>query len=241
MAGSLLLTRALCICVLNVLMSIIEKSNQPLFDLDLLKALLVVTDCASFTTAATRLHSTQSTVSQKVRRLEDMAGHKLLDRGTRGVLPTDAGLVVLGYARQMLAVNDQLHEALSGVAVTIAVRLGVPEDFSSGATMRRLAAFNRQHPQVKLEVTSGLSTDLISSYDHGELDLILIKQRHQAREAIARIPEKTAWVDSAKHPSFHLDPIPLVTFPRRGSIAMKLSTRWNPWGASGALPSPVRA
>lgn len=197
-------------------MEITEKVKRPLFDLDLLRALVVVADCASFTLAATRLHSTQSTISQKIRRLEDMAGHRLLERSVRGVYPTDAGLILLGYARQLLSINEQLHEALSGVAVDVVIRLGVPEDFSSGKTMRRLAAFNRRYPQVKLEVTSGLSTDIVASYDHGDLDLILIKQRNQGREAIARIPEKTAWVDSVKHPCFHLEPVPLVAFPRRG-------------------------
>ena len=56
-------------------MSISVKSNRALFDLDLLRAIVVVADCGSFTTAAARLHSTQSTISQKVRRLEDMVGH----------------------------------------------------------------------------------------------------------------------------------------------------------------------
>ncbi|RZI87575.1 MAG: LysR family transcriptional regulator, partial [Pseudomonas sp.] len=95
-------------------MSISVKSNRALFDLDLLRAIVVVADCGSFTTAAARLHSTQSTISQKVRRLEEMVGHRLLVRGNRDVLPTDAGQTLLGYARHMLALNDQMLEALAG-------------------------------------------------------------------------------------------------------------------------------
>jgi len=192
------------------------KSNRPLFDLDLLRSIIMVADCGSFTTAAARLHSTQSTVSQKVRRLEDMVGHKLLDRGNREVHATDAGEMLLGYARQILALNDQMFEALSGAVVAVTVRLGVPEDFATGTTTQVLAGFNRQYPQVKLEVTSGLSRDLLGSYDHGELDLVLVKQRRNSRESVACRPEKLAWIDSATHPSFQLDPVPLVTFPTRG-------------------------
>jgi len=44
-------------------MSISVKSNRALFDLDLLRAIVVVADCGSFTTAAARLHSTQSIIS----------------------------------------------------------------------------------------------------------------------------------------------------------------------------------
>lgn len=192
------------------------KSNRPLFDLDLLRAIVMVADCGSFTTAAARLHSTQSTVSQKVRRLEDMVGHKLLERGNREVLATDAGELLLGYARQMLSFNDQMFDALSGAVVAVTVRLGVPEDFATGATTQVLARFNRQYPQVKLEITSGLSRDLLASYDRGELDLVMIKQRRNSREAVACRAEKMAWIDSATHPSFGQDPVPLVAFPPRG-------------------------
>jgi DNA-binding transcriptional LysR family regulator len=192
------------------------KPRRPLFDLDLLKALVMVADCGTFTAASARLHSTQSTVSQKVRRLEEMAGHKLLDRASRDVRPTDAGELLLAYARRMLALNDEMIEALAGAAVGLTVRLGVPEDFVGGPTTHMLATFNRKHPQVKLEVTSGLSRDLSNSYDRGDLDLILVKQRRNSREAVACWPEQLRWIDSAKNPSIQLDPIPLVAFPPRG-------------------------
>jgi DNA-binding transcriptional LysR family regulator len=190
--------------------------NRPLFDLDLLRALVMVADCGSFTTASARLHSTQSTVSQKVRRLEELAGHRLLDRGARDVQPTDAGEILLGYARRMLTLNDEILEALSGATVAVTVRLGVPEDFVAGRTTHMLAAFKRRHPQVKLEVTSGMSRDLGNAYDHGDLDLVLVKQRRGSREAVARWPEKLKWIDSAKQPSFEFDPVPIVAFPPRG-------------------------
>lgn len=207
--------------------------SKRLLELDLLQAFLAVIDLGSFTSAAERLHSTQSTISQKIRRLEERVGHKLLERNSRRVLTTEAGQIVLAYARQMVNVNDQLFEALSGALVTITVRLGVPDDFAGGKTTRALAQFSQHYPQVKLEVSSGLSSDLIQAYDQGELDLVLIKQRQHSREAVIRLPEKTAWVDSATHPAFHQDPIPLVTFPKRGvyreeiiSAVESLGRRW---------------
>jgi DNA-binding transcriptional LysR family regulator len=190
--------------------------NRPLFDLDLLKALVTVVDCGGFTAAAARLHSTQSTISQKIRRLEDMAGHRLLDRGNREVLPTEAGQALLSHARHLLALNDQLLDVLAGAAVATTVRLGVPEDFVASRTTQVLAAFSRDHPQVKLEITSGLCAGLTASFDRGELDLILTKQRRHSRAAMACQAESLAWIDSAEHPCLHLDPVPLVTFPPRG-------------------------
>ncbi|MFT0534435.1 LysR family transcriptional regulator [Castellaniella hirudinis] len=187
-----------------------------LFDLDLLRAFITVVDHGSFTAAAGRLHSTQSTISQKIRRLEDMTGHRLLDRGNRTVLPTEAGQALLSHARHLLALNEQILDVLAGTAVAATVRLGVPEDFIARRTTRVLADFSRQHPLVKLEITSGLCAELSTRFDRGELDLILIKQRRHSRGAITRHAESLAWIDSAQHPCLPLDPIPLVVFPPRG-------------------------
>jgi len=159
------------------------QSHRTLFELDLLRAMVMVADCGSFTTAATRLHSTQSTISQKIRRLEQLAGHPLLVRGNRDVHPTDAGQTLLGIAPQMLALNDQMGEALAGATVAVTVRLGVPEDFVSARTTALLGRFTRRHRQVKLEVTSGLSRDLANAYDHGELDLVLVSSAATAARA----------------------------------------------------------
>ncbi|WDY59973.1 LysR substrate-binding domain-containing protein [Pseudomonas sp. PSKL.D1] len=191
------------------------KPNRMIYDLDMLRTVVMVADCGSFTTAAARLHSTQSTVSQKVRRLEEMVGQPLLDRSNREVHPTDAGETLLGYARHLLEVSHQLSEALAG-GVMVTVRIGLPDDFVAGKTIQALAAFNRQHPKVKLEITGGLSRDLMSAYDRGELDLVLVKQRRHSREANACQPERIEWVDSTRFPCFAQDPIPLVTFPPRG-------------------------
>ncbi len=201
---------------LNVMVDSIPKANRVYFDLDLLRALVMVADCGSFTAAAARLHSTQSTISQKVRRLEELAGHRLLDRGVRDVRPTDIGETVLGYARRMLSLNEQLGEVLSGSGAATVIRLGVPEDFAAGRTTRVLAEFSRLHPRVKLEVSSGLSRALAEGYERGELDLILVKQRLGSREAVACWPEPMCWVDSASSPAYALEPVPLVAFPPRG-------------------------
>jgi len=197
-------------------MAAAEKHNRLLYDLDLLRAIVMVADCGSFTAAAARLHSTQSTISQKIQRLEEQAGHRLLERGSRSVQPTDAGETLLGYARRMLSLNDEMREALAGAAVAVTIRLGLPEDFAAGATTRMLAAFSRKNPRVKLEITSGLSRDLSDRYDTGELDLVLLKHRRNSREAVAAWPETLRWIDSRKNPSAGRDPVPLVAFPPRG-------------------------
>ena len=190
-------------------------NGQP-FDLDLLRAFAAVADCGGFTAAAGRLNSTQSTVSQKVLRLEEQAGHRLLERSHRHVRLTEAGEQLIGYARRMLALDAEARRLLSGASVAAGLRLGLPEDFAAGRTTSMLAAFARRHDNVRLEVTSGLSRELRLLYDRGELDIVVVKQRRGTGEAVKRWQESLSWIDSAAHPVLALDPLPLVVFPPRG-------------------------
>ncbi len=215
--------------------------NRRIFDLELLRTFVMVVDCGGFTPASLRLHSTQSTVSQKVLRLEELAGQRLLERSYRNVQPTDAGATLLGYARRMLSLNDEMFEVLAGAA-SLTIRLGVPDDFAAGRTTHVIGAFNRRYPLVKLEVTSGLGRDLSDGYDQGALDLVLLKQRRGSREVVASWPETLCWIDSARVPSFGLDPVPLVTFSPRGlyrddiiGAVEQLGRRWRISFSSSSL------
>jgi DNA-binding transcriptional LysR family regulator len=186
------------------------------FSIELMRAFVAVVDANSFTAAARQLNSTQSTVSQKILRLEDAAGQHLLDRRRRGVQLTEAGEQLLGYARRMLALNNEAIAAMSGTAVGMTLRLGLPEDFASRLVTPTLAQFMRDHPNIKLEVTSGLSRDLQRAFNMGEFDLIMVKQKRGETTGVMHWPEPLCWLESAVHPLPAVDPLPLVAFPPNG-------------------------
>jgi len=214
------------------------------FNLDLLRAFVAVVDTGSFTTASTLLHSTQSTVSQKILRLEEATGQRLLDRNRRKARPTEAGEQLLGYARRMLALNDEAAAALSGTAISLTLRLGLPEDFASRLVTPALTSFLRERPNVRLEVTSGLSRDLQRGYDQGEFDLVMAKQKVGETESTMRWPEPLCWLESAAHPLADADPLPLVAFPPQGLYRADmtgaldaLGRRWHVIYTSSSLAS----
>ncbi|MBM0282446.1 LysR family transcriptional regulator [Pseudomonas chlororaphis] len=187
-----------------------------MFDPVLLRSFVAVVDCANFTRAAERLHLTQSTVSQQVRRLEESLDCQLLDRDQRRVVATAEGERLLGYARRILALNEEasdvlLHQQSEGV-----LRLGVPEDFAAERLMPLLSRFGQDHPGVRLEVTSGLGPELTRLYRRGEFDLLLVKQMGASDDCLASWPEPLCWVDSRATPAFGRDPLPLVAFPVGG-------------------------
>ncbi|CFO45803.1 LysR family transcriptional regulator [Bordetella pertussis] len=82
-------------------------------DLDLLHSFVSVVDAGGFTRAGERVHRTQSTVSQQIRKLEDALGCALFIREGRGVRLTEDGERLLGYARRMLALSNEIREVVS--------------------------------------------------------------------------------------------------------------------------------
>ncbi len=184
-------------------------------DPTLLRSFCAVAETGSFTRAAQGVHLTQSTVSQQIRRLEEQMGCTLLDRSGRHVECTLEGERLLAYAQRILALMDEAVEQLAGATEAV-LRIGVPEDFAGHALMPALGALARSQPQLRLELTSGLSQAIWQQLQAGELDLAIVKQRSGSTPGMARWPEPLAWIDSARHPCRGMDPLPLVVFPQGG-------------------------
>lgn len=188
----------------------------PVLDPVLLRSFVAVVGCGSFTRAAASVHLTQSTVSQQMRRLEEQVGCALLDRSGRHVVTTVEGERLLGYAQRITQLMDEAVAQLAPSPGHAAVRLGVPEDFAARTLTPTFAAFADAHPQVRLEVTSGLSRSLWQQFQQGGLDLALVKQRAGSAPGMARWPEPLAWIDSRTRPAAARTPVPLVVFPQDG-------------------------
>src|SRR5215467_2672061 len=105
--------------------------TSPVLDPDLLKAFVAVADHRSFTRAAVMLNRTQSAVSMQVKRLEGRLGVELFNRTRANVDLSSAGEGLLGYARRILALNDEAVARLREHKVEGVVRLGVMDDYGT--------------------------------------------------------------------------------------------------------------
>ena len=76
-------------------------------DIALLKTFLAVSDTGSFAAASDRLHVTQSAVSLRVQRLEELLGHELFVRSKTGTEPTPSGREFTSYALTLLRTWEQ--------------------------------------------------------------------------------------------------------------------------------------
>lgn len=186
-----------------------------MLDLRLLRTFVAVADTASFTIAADRLNSTQSTVSQHLGRLEAAVGRPLIDRSSRPISPTPAGERLLGYARRLLALQDEAQSLLADPSGTSTLRIGVPDDIVTSAMSHRFAQFAERHREIRLDVTTGLSRDLKKRFRAGEFDIAIVKEAVADGDARAFFPEPLAWFEADGSDGWQ-DPIPLVTFPPGG-------------------------
>lgn len=186
-----------------------------MLDLKLLRTFVAVADTASFTDAAERLNSTQSTVSQQLARLEATLGRSLIDRSSRPISPSPAGERLLGYARRLLVLQDEAQALLADPAGTCTIRIGVPDDMVTSAMSSCFARFAGRHRQIRLDVTTGLSRDLKKRFRDGEFDIAIVKEAVTDGDARASFPEPLAWFE-AENSEVWQDPIPLVTFPPGG-------------------------
>ncbi|WP_025854710.1 LysR family transcriptional regulator [Pseudomonas sp. CHM02] len=186
-----------------------------MFDLELLHTLVCVVDEGSFTRAAERVHRTQSTVSQQIRKLEESVGQVLLvrDRSGQQVSATEHGEVLTQYARRLLSLSREARDALNTEASVVPVRLGVPEDFDATRMASMLSGFVRARPEARLETVSGMSTDLRRQLESGEIDIALVKREAGSGECHASWPEPLVWV-CGQGQDLQAETLPLALFPQ---------------------------
>jgi DNA-binding transcriptional LysR family regulator len=185
-----------------------------MLDLELLRSFVSVVEAGGFTRAGERVHRTQSTVSQQIKRLEDDIGQPLLIRNGKDVTPTEAGEKLLSYARRLLSLAEEARDVVARPTQEGAVRLGIPEDFAAYRLAKLLATFSRAHPTLRLDIRADQSLNLKRDLDRGELDLALFKRAVGEKGGIAIWPERVHWVTSKHHPrDISLGSVPLIGFP----------------------------
>jgi len=147
-----------------------------MMELELLRSFIAVADCGGFHRAAEQLNLTQSTVSQQIKRLELEIKRPLFRRTTRTVALTDDGEMLLGDARRLLQLEEAARHRLTAPRLSGIVRLGANEEVASGSLPSALGRFASLHPDVKLEVQIGVSSEMIEQLDAGRLDVVFAKR-----------------------------------------------------------------
>lgn len=179
-------------------------------DITTLRSFVAVADSGGVTRAAGFLHLTQSAVSMQLKRLEGLLGLELLDRSGRTIALTASGDQLLGYARRMVALNDEMIGRLTHQAFEGEVVLGVPHDIVYPLIPRVLQRFNASYPRVKVKLISSNSTELKVGFSRGECDLILTTEAGATpdSETISELP--LVWIGAPNGSAWRQRPLRLA-------------------------------
>lgn len=172
----------------------------PDLDIDLLRCFVTVTERQGFTAAGQTLGLTQSAISLKIKRLEDIVGKRVFERTSRSLALTADGEVLLSYARRLLSLNDEAVRRMIAPSVHGHLRLGVADHFVPHHLAPILARFARTYPDVQLEVEVGRSQELRAACERGRLDLVIGKRREGEQAGIPIWTEPLTWAAAPDFP-----------------------------------------
>ncbi len=142
-------------------------------DMTALRSFVTVAEAGGVTRASSLLNLTQSAVSMQLKRLEEALGLQLLDRSARKIALTAAGEQLLGYARRMLELNDEVYARLTHQEFEGEIVFGVPHDIVYPAIPQVLQRFAAEFPRMRVQLLSSYTTGLKAAFARGEADLIL--------------------------------------------------------------------
>jgi DNA-binding transcriptional LysR family regulator len=137
---------------------------------------LVVAECLSFHRAANVLGIHQSSVSRRVRALEDALGVSLFERNHAGVRVTSAGTHFFNEARDALARIDGAAQAAAsaGRGITGRVAIGISSSMGAGFLREVIHTYRERHPNVALSVSEGASSTQLAMVGKRRLDVAFV-------------------------------------------------------------------
>jgi DNA-binding transcriptional LysR family regulator len=186
----------------------VERSFDPV----LLRTFLAVVDGLSFTRAAEQLGISQPTVSQHVRRLEEAAGRQLIRRDTRTVELTDNGEAMAGFARTILAAQDEAVSYFTGSAMSGRLRFGAADELALSELPTILRNFRQLYPRINLELTVTQSGILLRRLAASYLDLIFINQEADTGRGRLVRRDRLVWVGLERTELNAAQPVPVITY-----------------------------
>jgi DNA-binding transcriptional LysR family regulator len=140
-------------------------------DIDDLRILNSVAKHGSMNRAAVELHLVQSSVTSRIRQIEDELGVSLFVRHSRGVRLSDAGERLLSFSGRIDALFREAVEAVKEDGVPKgSLRIGSTEPTVSLRLPPVITGYMSRYPAVALTVTMGNSSDLIKQVLDQNLD-----------------------------------------------------------------------
>ncbi|HEV7718299.1 MAG TPA: LysR family transcriptional regulator [Arsenicitalea sp.] len=187
--------------------------GMPSLDPDLLKTFVAVADQRSFTRAAVMLNRTQSAVSMQIKRLEARLDVELFNRTKAAVDLSAAGERLLGYARRILALNEEAVGRMAERKIEGVVRLGVMDDYGIFIVPPLLATFLAGYPRIHVEMETGLTSSMPARLGEAyDLVIAMHPAGHGEGEFLRR--EQAVWAAGPSQAVEAQELLPVALYPQ---------------------------
>lgn len=159
---------------------------------ELYRIFFVVAECENITKAAQRLHISQPAISKSIKNLESQLGGQLFVRTKRGVSLTEEGKEFYRYIKQAMEFitnaehkfNDLIH------LETGSIHIGVSTTLTKHFLLPYLEMFHEQFPNINIQITTNLSSDLVKLLRDGLLDVVILNLPGPTSADLEVIPVK---------------------------------------------------
>jgi LysR family transcriptional regulator, regulatory protein for tcuABC len=161
-----------------------------------------VLELGSISRAALDLALVQSALSQQISRLESELSTRLLQRTSKGVVATEAGMAFFREAQLTLRHADQAVRAAQLSRLTGAVSVGLASTTAAVLGLPLIRAMRERYPDVRLHMVEGMSGHLTSMLNSRQLDLTILFDTQAARRwSVLPLVEEKLFLIQAKSDS----------------------------------------
>ena len=140
---------------------------------NLLRSFVAIVDTGSMLNASDKVFVTQSALSLQIKRLEELLQQSLFHREGRRLALTQAGDVMLDYARKVLILHDEAVAAVTAGHFAGPARIGMVQDFAETLLSGLLAQFSELHPEAQIYSRIAGTAELQGLLERRQLDIVL--------------------------------------------------------------------
>ncbi|RDK02875.1 LysR family transcriptional regulator [Paraburkholderia lacunae] len=139
-----------------------------------LKTFLAVVRYGTFASAGSHIGLTQSAVSAQIQRLEEDLGFALFDRTGRSATLNEAGKQTVKLAEDVLSAYARLAEKSGDAERSGILRIGAIASAQASFLISAIQQFRQHSPGWRIRVVPGVSLNLLTQVDSGEVDIAVI-------------------------------------------------------------------
>ena len=176
-------------------------------DIGLLRTFIAVSETGGMTSGSRILNLTQAAVSQQIKRLEELFEAELFDRSQRQLTP--AGERLMGNARRIIAMNDEIWGLMTSPDFEGEVRLGVPHDIVGPFMPPILRSFGYTWPRVRVTLVCETTPRLLGLLKDGKIDLTLTTEAEPGDMHELLLTDPLVWVGARDGNAHTRDPLPI--------------------------------